>query len=328
MKDFRKLIESLDAPFVLAPLAGVTDSVFRYLCARQGAGLCYTEMISAKGLHYGSANTEELLDMSRDEAPVGIQLFGSDPDIMAEAAQKLEALPNVLLDINMGCPVPKIVKNGEGSALLLQPESASRIVMRLSEATRKAVSVKMRAGFSEVDIDSTVEFAKLMEQSGASAITVHARSREQYYSGSADWEAIKAVKRALKIPVIGNGDVFSAEDALRMLDVTGCDLVMIARGAMGNPWIFREACALYKGQPKPERPSTEEIIALIEEHARMQVDEKGEKRGILQMRKHASWYSKGIKGSSALRRRINSAESLAELMETTGELQKLRQPEK
>lgn len=328
MKDFRKLIESLDAPFVLAPLAGVTDSVFRYLCARQGAGLCYTEMISAKGLHYGSANTEELLDMSRDEAPVGIQLFGSDPDIMAEAAQKLEALPNVLLDINMGCPVPKIVKNGEGSALLLQPESASRIVMKLSEATRKPVSVKMRAGFSEVDIDSTVEFAKLMEQSGASAITVHARSREQYYSGSADWEAIKAVKRALKIPVIGNGDVFSAEDALRMLDVTGCDLVMIARGAMGNPWIFREARALYKGQPKPERPSTQEIIALIEEHARMQVDEKGEKRGILQMRKHASWYSKGIKGSSALRRRINSAESLAELMETTGELQKLRQPEK
>lgn len=327
MKDFRKLIESVDAPFVLAPLAGVTDSVFRYICARQGAGICYTEMISAKGLHYGSANTEDLLDMWKDKAPVGIQLFGSEPDIMAEAADKLEDLPNVLIDINMGCPVPKIVRNGEGSALLLQPELASRIVMKLSEATRKPVSVKMRAGFSEVDIDSTVEFAKLMEQSGASAITVHARSREQYYSGTADWEAIRAVKRALKIPVIGNGDVFSAEDAMRMLEFTGCDLVMIARGAMGNPWIFREAHALYKGLSKPERPSVEEVIALIEEHARMQVEEKGEKRGILQMRKHASWYSKGIKGASALRRRINSAESLAELMETTGELQKLRQSE-
>ncbi len=327
MEGFRKLIGSMNAPFVLAPLAGVTDSVFRYICTEQGAELCYTEMISAKGLHYGSANTEKLLHISEREAPMGIQIFGSEPDIMAEAAEKLSDLPNVLIDINMGCPVPKIVKNGEGSALLKQPGLASEIVEAVSKAAGKPVTVKMRAGFENIDIEGTVKFAKLMEKSGASAITVHARSREQYYSGKADWEAIKAVKRALEIPVIGNGDVFSAEDALRMRDFTGCDLVMIARAAMGNPWIFREAGALYKGLPKPKRPGVEEIIALIEEHARMLVEEKGEKRGILQMRKHAGWYTKGFKSAAALRRRMSSAENLSELMDITGELQRMRQSE-
>ena len=306
-------MDGLKNPFVLAPLAGVTDSAFRRICFEQGAAMAFTEMVSAKGLYYRNANTEELLHIDPSEGPVGIQLFGSDPLMLQFAAEKLKDRPNCVLDINMGCPVPKVVKNGEGSFLLTEPALAARLVRETVKAAGKPVTVKMRIGFDEDHPVDPVAFALQMQDAGASLLSVHGRTRQQYYSGKADWGVIRNIKQAVDIPVAGNGDVFSAEDALRMREQTGCDLVMIARGALGDPWIFRECEALWNGRPVPKRPEKDEILETVRKHAQMSADEKGEYRAVREMRKHAAWYTKGIPGAAALRRQASEAESLDEL---------------
>ena len=288
-------------PFLLAPLAGVTDRSFRKICFEYGCGMAFTEMVSAKGLYYRNENTEDLLKIDDDEGAVGIQLFGHEPEMFEFAVKHLENNPNACIDINMGCPVPKVVKNGEGSALLKTPKLAADCVKACVQNTKKPVTVKMRIGFEENT--NAVDFAKRIEDAGASAITVHGRTREQYYSGKADWSAIKKIKQAVKIPVVGNGDVFSREDAQRMMDETGVDAVMIARGAMGNPWIF-----------SGETPALEEIKEVLAKHAEMLVKDKGEYVGMRQIRAHAGHYIKGVKGAAAFRARINQANTLDELL--------------
>ena len=307
------MLTELKNPFVLAPLAGVTDSAFRRICFVKGAALAFTEMISAKGLYYRNANTEDLLKIREDEGPVGIQLFGSEPLMLQFAAEKLRDRPNVCIDINMGCPVPKVVKNGEGSALLKSPALAEELVRSTVKAAGKPVTVKMRIGFDEAHPVDPVDFALRMQEAGASLVTVHGRTREQYYSGRADWSAIRRIKEALDIPVAGNGDIFSAQDALRMLEETGCDLAVIARGALGNPWIFAECEAAWKGQPIPKRPGMDEIIETAKKHALLLLEDKEEYRAVREMRKHAAWYTKGIKGAAALRAKASEAESLDEM---------------
>ncbi len=306
-------MQTLNNPFVLAPLAGVTDSAFRRICFEHGAAMAFTEMVSAKGLYYRNANTEDLLAIHPDEGPVGIQLFGSDPLMLQFAAEKLKDRPNVCIDLNMGCPVPKVVKNGEGSFLLTQPALAAQLVRETVKAAGKPVTVKMRIGFDETHPVDPVAFAVQMQEAGASAIAVHGRTREQYYSGKADWSAIRRIKEAVDIPVAGNGDVFSAEDALRMLDETKCDAVMIARGALGNPWIFAECEAAWKGRPIPKRPDVDEIIETVKMHALRLLETKPEYRAVREMRKHTAWYTKGIQGTAALRRQASEAESLDEM---------------
>ena len=306
-------MQTLNNPFVLAPLAGVTDSAFRRICFEHGAAMAFTEMVSAKGLYYRNANTEDLLAIHPDEGPVGIQLFGSEPLMLQFAAEKLKDRPNVCIDLNMGCPVPKVVKNGEGSFLLTQPALAAQLVRETVKAAGKPVTVKMRIGFDETHPVDPVAFAVQMQEAGASAIAVHGRTREQYYSGKADWSAIRRIKEAVDIPVAGNGDIFSAQDALRMLDETGCDAVMIARGALGNPWIFAECEAAWKGRPIPKRPDVDEIIETVKKHALRLLETEPEYRAVREMRKHAAWYTKGIKGAAALRRQASEAESLDEM---------------
>lgn len=287
---------------MLAPLAGVSDRSFRQICHEHGCGLSFTEMVSAKGLHYKSKNSEELLITEPElEGAVGIQLFGHEPEMFAESCRALEESPNVCIDINMGCPVPKVVKNSEGSALLNKPELAQACIRACVENTEKPVTVKMRIGFENAK--RAVELAQAFEAAGAAVITVHGRTREQYYSGKADWETIKSIKKSVKIPVIGNGDIFTHEDALRMMDYSGVDAVMIARGAMGNPWIF-----------EGEKPGWEEIRPELIRHAQLLVKDKGEYVGIRQMRSHAGFYIKGIKGASELRAKINHCETLDELL--------------
>ena len=285
----------------MAPMAGVTDSVFRYFVHREGAGLSYTELVSAKGLYYKSIGSIELLHIDEREGDVGIQLFGNEPEMIAYAVRELEGRPNVLIDINMGCPVPKVFKNGEGSALLQNPDLAARLVEAAKNNTTKPVTCKMRIGIDSTPYDY-VGFAKKLEEAGADAVAVHGRTREQYYSGQANWEAIKEIKAELKIPVIGNGDVFSLEDADRMKKETGCDFVMIGRGALGNPWVF-----------SGKTPTKDEIKDQILEHLKLVVEYKGEHRGIKEMRKHTSWYLKGIKGAAEFRRKVNYAETSAEI---------------
>ena len=297
----------LQSPMVLAPLAGVSDGVYRYLCAREGASLTYTEMVSAKGLYYNSPGSAELLEIREREGRVGIQLFGSEPEMMDFAVRKLADRPNVLFDINMGCPVPKVVKNHEGSSLLANPDLAARLVEAAVKASRetsgKPVTVKMRIGFGE--FRDYVGFARTLENAGAAAIAVHGRTREQYYSGSADWQAIAEIKKAVHSPVIGNGDVRSIEDARRMMEETGCDLVMVGRGSMGNPWVF-------SGKEKdPE---------VLEEHFELLLLEKGQPRANLEMRKFFAWYTKGFPGASGLRQKINTAESAEEIRKLIAEL--------
>ena len=304
----------LTNPYILAPMAGVTDLPFRLLCREQGAGLLCMEMVSAKAIQYNNKNTKALLEIHQEEPPVSLQLFGSDPEVISEVAKQIEELPFSILDINMGCPVPKIVRNGEGSALMKQPKLVYDIVSRTAKAIKKPVTVKIRKGFDDSCINA-VEIAKIIEDAGASAIAVHGRTREQYYSGKADWDIIRQVKEAVTIPVIGNGDVVSGESAIAMQKETGCDGIMIGRGAQGNPWIFSELIAYDRTGEMPKRPTTEEIKQMIYRHGRLQVKYKGEYLGIREMRKHVSWYTSGLPNSAKLRGEINAVESLAELEE-------------
>ena len=304
----------LKNPYILAPMAGVTDLPFRLLCKEQGAGLLCMEMISAKAIQYNNKNTKALLEIHPEEEPVSLQLFGSDPEVISEIAKRIEELPFAILDINMGCPVPKIVRNGEGSALMNQPKLVHEIVSKTVKAIQKPVTVKIRKGFNDESINA-VEIAKIIEDAGAAAVAVHGRTREQYYSGKADWDIIRQVKEAVSIPVIGNGDVVSGESALAMMRETGCDGVMIGRGAQGNPWIFSELVEYEKTGVMPERPSNEELKEMMLRHARLQIQYKGEYLGIREMRKHVSWYTTGLKNSAKLRGEINAVESYAELVE-------------
>ena len=296
----------------LGPMAGVTDLPFRLLCKEQGADVMVTEMVSAKGLYYGSRKTDLLLQTDDREKPVGVQLFGSDPDIMAGEAEKLAKRGFDFIDINMGCPVPKIVNNGEGSALMKNPELAERIVRSIVEAVDIPVTVKIRAGFTKESINAH-EMARAIESGGASAVAVHARTREQYYSGESDWSVIKAVKAAVKIPVIGNGDITCGEDAVRMKEETGCDSVMVARAAKGNPWVFREIKGYLDGNV-PERPDLNEIRDMILRHIDLMIDMKGEYIGVRELRKHVAWYTEGIYNSSMIRRKVCEIESKEELV--------------
>lgn len=302
----------IEHPYILAPMAGVTDLPFRLLCKEQGAGLLCMEMISAKALQYKNRNTKMLLSIHPQEYPVSLQLFGSDPDIISEQAKRIEELPFQILDINMGCPVPKVVKNGEGSALMKNPGLVYDIVYKTARAIEKPVTVKIRKGFDD-DTVNAVEIAKVIEEAGAQAVAVHGRTREQYYSGTADWDIIRRVKEAVSIPVIGNGDVTSAWKAAAMQEETGCDGVMIGRGAQGNPWIFSELVEYEKTGCIPDRPDLEEVRRMMLRHAKLQLEFKGEYIGIREMRKHVSWYTKGMKNAAKLRASINAIESYEEL---------------
>lgn len=307
----------LENPYILAPMAGVTDLPFRLLCKEQGAGLLCMEMVSAKAIQYKNKNTQDLLRIHEEERPVSLQLFGSEPDTISEIAKQIEELPFAILDINMGCPVPKIVKNGEGSALMKQPKLVYEIVSKTVKAIQKPVTVKIRKGFDDSCINA-VEIAKVIEEAGGAAVAVHGRTREQYYSGKADWEIIRKVKEAVSIPVIGNGDVTSTEDAVRMQKLTGCDGVMVGRGAQGNPWIFRELVEYDRTGKIPSRPSLEELKETMLRHARLQIEYKGDYLGIREMRKHVGWYTTGLKGAAALRAEINQVQSYEELEQLLG----------
>ena len=305
---------ALSNPYILAPMAGVTDLPFRLLCKEQGAGLLCMEMVSAKAIQYNNKNTKALLEIHPEEEPVSLQLFGSDPEVISEVAKQIEELPFAILDINMGCPVPKIVRNGEGSALMNQPKLVYQIVSKTVKAIRKPVTVKIRKGFNDESINA-VEIAKIIEDAGGAAVAVHGRTREQYYSGKADWDIIRQVKEAVSIPVIGNGDVTSGESALAMIRETGCDGVMIGRGAQGNPWIFSELREYEKTGQMPARPSNEELKEMMLRHARLQMQYKGDYLGIREMRKHVAWYTTGLPNSARLRGEINAVESYEELEE-------------
>lgn len=299
-------------PYILAPMAGVTDRPFRLLCKEQGAGLLCMEMISAKALQYKNRNTKALLSIDPREYPVSLQLFGSDPKIISEQAKAIEELPFQILDINMGCPVPKVVKNGEGSALMKNPKLVYEIVYQTARAIEKPVTVKIRKGIDETCVNA-VEIARVIEEAGGAAVAVHGRTREQYYSGRADWEIIRKVKEAVSIPVIGNGDVTSGEKALKMKEETGCDGIMIGRGAQGNPWIFQDLLEYERTGQMPGRPSAKELKETMLRHARLQIEFKGGYLGIREMRKHVAWYTKGLPGSAKLRDEINQVESYEEL---------------
>ena len=303
---------ALNNNIILAPMAGVTDLPFRLLCSEQGAGMCCMEMISAKAILYKNKNTESLLEIHPQEGIVSLQLFGSDPDILSEMAKQIEERPFDILDINMGCPVPKVVGNGEGSALMRQPKLVEEIITALVKAVHKPVTVKIRKGFDEAHVNA-VEIAKIAEASGAAAVAVHGRTREQYYTGEADWDIIAKVKDNVSIPVIGSGDVTDGASAEKMLITTGCDGIMIGRAARGNPWIFRQIADYLKDGTVSPKPDREEVKAAILRHARLQLECKGEYTGIREMRKHVSWYTIGMPHSAKLRQRVNMAESFGEL---------------
>lgn len=300
---------TLENNLVLAPMAGVTDLPFRLLCKEQGCGLVCTEMVSAKAILYKNKNTNALLEVREEERPAAVQLFGSDPGILSSMAHQIEDGPYDIIDLNMGCPVPKVVNNREGSALMKEPKLVEEILSAMVKAVKKPVTVKFRKGFDDEHVNA-VEIAKIAESCGVAAVAVHGRTREQYYSGKADWEIIRKVKEAVKIPVIGNGDIFTPEDAKRMMETTGCDGLMIARGAKGNPWIFKRINRyLDTGELLPE-PTLEEIKAMVVRHGELQMQIKGEVIGMREMRKHMAWYTSGLPHSAAVRNEINQVETL------------------
>jgi len=296
----------LSSPVILGPMAGVTDLPFRLICMEYGAGLLVTEMVSAKALHYKDKKTARLMEIKEEERPVALQLFGSDPEIMGAVVEQINDHNHDILDINMGCPAPKIVNNGDGSALMKTPELARRVIESVVKASTKPVTVKIRKGW-DVNSVNAVEIATIAEKAGAAAVAVHGRTRDQFYTGKADWKIIKDVKDALSIPVIGNGDIFSIDDAIHMREQTGCDGLMIARGAQGNPWLLKQVSHYLKtGQRLPD-PTREEKIQEALRHFNLLVDFKGDHIGVLEMRKHAAWYLKGIRGGAAVRNEINTA---------------------
>lgn len=302
----------LDNNLILAPMAGVTDLPFRLLCREHGAGLVCMEMISAKAIYFRNKNTQELMEIHPDETPVSLQLFGSDPDIISEMAKQIEDRPFSILDINMGCPVPKVVNNGEGSALMKNPKLVEKIVSKTVKAIHKPVTVKIRKGFNDSMVNA-LEIAKIAEGSGAAAVAVHGRTREQYYAGKADWDIIAKVKESVTIPVIGNGDVTDGPSAKAMLEQTGCDGIMVGRAVRGNPWIFEQITNfLETGREQARRPAAE-VQDTILRHARMELQIKGEYTAVREMRKHIGWYTAGYPNSAALRRKVNEMESFKEL---------------
>lgn len=319
MKELRIGSLNLDNPFFLAPLAGITDAPMRKLCKEKGAALVFSEMVSAKGMWYGDKNTGKLLYTRKGEAPFGVQIFGHEPDVMAYAARQLEDHSCDIIDINMGCPVPKVVKNGDGSALLKDPDAVYDVVSAVVKNTSKAVTVKIRIGWDSNSINA-VEVAHAISAAGAAAISVHGRTREQYYSGKADWSYITKVKNAVSIPVAGNGDVTDGKTAVEMMKQTGCDFVMIGRGALGNPWIFEEAVSLWKGEPLPDKPSKEEKKRIMIEHLQDLAGIKGESVAVREMRKHVGWYIKGMPGAASLRGRINQITEIEQLKKAIADL--------
>lgn len=310
-------------PVLLAPMAGVTDLPFRALCAFMGADFTYTEMISAKGLSYGGKNSYALLETSKQERPCGVQLFGSEPELMADMARMLCTQYSgqlALIDINMGCPARKITGNREGSALMLDPKHASNIIAAVVKASSLPVTVKFRKGYDDAHVNAR-EFAQMAEESGAAAVTVHGRTREQMYSGKADWDCIASVKQAVKIPVIGNGDVFSGSDALKLQKHTGCDAIMVGRGAQGNPFLFQEIKAMLNGMPY-EKPSDEKRIDTAIAHVKAHVKHKGE-RAVIEMRKHVAWYVRGMRDCTILRTKLNTCATAEELCVLLTEYKKM-----
>jgi len=303
---------ALENNLILAPMAGVSDLPFRLLCREQGAGLVCMEMVSAKAILYKNRNTEELLTIDPKEHPVSLQLFGSDPDIISEIAKQIEERPFDILDLNMGCPVPKVVNNGDGSALMKNPRLAGEIIEKTVRAIKKPLTVKIRKGFDDAHVNA-VELAHIAQESGAAAVAVHGRTREQYYAGHADWDIIRQVKEAVSIPVIGNGDIRTPEDVAAMAEQTGCDGYMIARGAEGNPWIFRQILHYFDTGEHLARPDFSEVTEMLLRHAKMQIDCKGDYTGIREIRKHAAWYTAGYRNSSKLRGRINEVENYEQL---------------
>lgn len=297
---------------ILAPMAGVTDLPFRLLCKEQGCGMLYSEMVSAKAILYGNRNTEELLNVTPGENPIAVQLFGSDPQIMADMAKQIEERPFDTIDVNMGCPVPKVVNNGEGSALMKNPILVGQIVSAMAKAVKKPVTVKIRKGFNDTLINAP-EIAHVIEESGGAAVAVHGRTREQYYSGQADWDIIRAVKERVSIPVIGNGDITDADSAVHMMKETGCDGVMIGRAARGNPWIFKQLDTYMRTGSIPKKASLEEVKETILRHARLLIQYKGDYTGIREMRKHFAWYTAGYPNSSVLRNEVNFVEDYESL---------------
>ncbi len=297
---------------ILAPMAGVTDMPYRILVKEMGAGLVYSELISAKGIFYNNSNTKGLLKIDNREKPVSIQLFGCEPKVMSEAVKLIDHLDFEILDINMGCPANKIVKNGEGSALMKDEKKVREVVSAVVKSTKKPVTVKIRKGFND-EMVNAVEISKIIEDCGAKAVAVHGRTREEFYSGTADWDIIKKVKEAVTIPVIGNGDIVSPQSAKDMMDKTGCDGIMIGRGAMGNPFIFREIIHYLETGEILEEATVEEKVNMAKRHAKMLVDFKGEHIGIREMRKHISWYTKNLPKSSKLRNEVNKAETIEEM---------------
>ena len=310
---------TLENNLILAPMAGVTDLPFRLLCKEQGAGLICTEMISTKAIYFKNKNTETLMEIDERERPVSLQLFGSDPDLMAEIARQIEPRNFDILDINMGCPVPKVVNNGEGSALMKNPKLVHEIVSKVSKAIEKPLTVKIRKGFTE-DCVNAVEIAKIAEDAGAAAIAVHGRTREQYYAGNADWDIIRQVKEAVSIPVIGNGDVDSPKKAEALVRETGCDGIMIGRAVQGNPWLFSQILHYQKTGELLPKPGMEEVKEMILRHAKMQLEYKGNYTGMREMRKHVAWYTTGMPHSASVRRMVNEVESYEQLEELVGRM--------